>query len=236
MFETRLSNFHKMTLIVLKSSLAKQKPRLLNYRNYKSFNNNLFRDQVLNKLRNSNLQISENKVKTKRKFIKCRSKKAYNKHRNKCVSLLKDNQKAYYSNLSVKDIVDNKTFCKTVKSFFFDKSNNFENITLIENGNLLTDDFKIAETNKYFLKVVPNLDLQVPSKLLYQTPENGDEILSAIYKYKNHPSIKTILEKCNSSFFFKTLSLTDIEKERKSLNTNKASDDDNGIMDGWRIF
>ena len=118
MFETRLSNFHKMALTVLKSSLAKQKPRLLNYRNYKFFNNTLFRDQVLNKLRNSNLQISENKVKTKRKFIKCRSRKAYNKHRNKCVSLLKDTQKAYYSNLSVKDIVDNKKFCKTVKSFF----------------------------------------------------------------------------------------------------------------------
>ena len=70
---------------------------------------------------------------------------------------------------------------------------------------------------------MPNLALKVPSNLLCQTPENGDEILAAIYKYQNHPSIKTILEKCNFSFSFKTVSLTDIEKEMKSLNTNKAS-------------
>ena len=42
-------------------------------------------------------------------------------------------------------------------------------------------------------------------------------------KYQNHPSIKTILEKYNFSFSFKTVSLTDIEKEMKSLNANKAS-------------
>ena len=104
-----------------------------------------------------------------------------------------------------------------------DKLNNFENISLIEKGNLLADDFEISETfNKYFQNVVPNLDLKVPSKLLCQTPENGDEVLAAIYEYQNHPSIKTILEKCNFSFSFKTMSLTDIGKEMKSLNTNKA--------------
>ena len=54
-FETGLSDFHKKTLTVLKSSFAKQKPRVLNYCNYKFFNNTLFRDQILNELRNSNL-------------------------------------------------------------------------------------------------------------------------------------------------------------------------------------
>ena len=62
-FETGLSDFHKMTLTVLKSSFAKQKPRVLIYCNYKFFNNTLFRDQVLNKLRNSNLQISDKDLK-----------------------------------------------------------------------------------------------------------------------------------------------------------------------------
>ena len=38
-FETGVSGFHKMTLTVLESTFAKQKPRLLNYRNYKFFNN-----------------------------------------------------------------------------------------------------------------------------------------------------------------------------------------------------
>ena len=70
---------------------------------------------------------------------------------------------------------------------------------------------------------MPHLDLKVPSRLLCQTPENGDEVLTAIYKYQNHPTIKKILEKCNFSFSFKSVSLTGIEKEMKSLNTNKAS-------------
>ena len=70
---------------------------------------------------------------------------------------------------------------------------------------------------------MPNLNLRVPSKLLCQAPENGDEVLAAIYKYQNHPSIKAILEKFNFSFSFKTVSLTAIEKEMKSLNLNKAS-------------
>ena len=52
-----------MILTVLKPSFAKQKPRVLNYRNYKFFNNTLFRDQLLNKLRNSNLQISDKDLK-----------------------------------------------------------------------------------------------------------------------------------------------------------------------------
>ena len=67
---------------------------------------------------------------------------------------------------------------------------------------------------------MPDLDVKVPSKLLCQTPENGNGILAAICKYQNHPSIKAILEKCN--FSFKAVFLTDIEKEMKSLNTNKA--------------
>ena len=40
-------------------------------------------------------------------------KKAYNKQRNKCFSLLRKTKRAYYSNLNAKDVVDNKKFWKT---------------------------------------------------------------------------------------------------------------------------
>ena len=62
-FKTKVSDFHKVTLTVLKSSFVKQKPRVLIYRNCKFFNNTLSRYQVLNKLRNSNLQISDKNLK-----------------------------------------------------------------------------------------------------------------------------------------------------------------------------
>ena len=81
-------------------------------------------------------------------FFKSRSKsdkKAYNKQINKCVSSLRKTKKANYSNLNVKDMVDNKKYWKTVNRFLSDKSNNFENISLIENGNLLTDNLKLLK-------------------------------------------------------------------------------------------
>ena len=94
----------------------------------------------------------------------------------------------------------------------------------MKNSNLLTDFCEIAETfNKYFQTFVPNLELKVPSNLLCQTSENGDEIIATIYKYQNYSSTKTALKKCNFSSSFKTLSLAEIEKEMKSLNTNEAS-------------
>ena len=114
-----------MTLPVLRSSFAR--PRILNYRNYKFFNNTFFRDQVLwagfkSRFMQANQAPFVNKEiqlavmvrsKLRKKFPKSRSKsdkKACNKQRNKCFSLLRKTQKAYYSNLNVKDIVDNKRF------------------------------------------------------------------------------------------------------------------------------
>ena len=89
------------------------------------------------------------KSKLRKKILKSKPKsdrEACNKQRNKCVSLLRKIKKAYYSNLNVKDIVDNKKFWKTVRKFFSHKPNNFENISLTENGNLLSDEFEISET------------------------------------------------------------------------------------------
>ena len=138
--------------------------------------------------------------KLRKKFLKSRSendKKAYNKQKNKCVSLLRKTKKSYYLNLNVKDVVDNKKIWKTIKSFFSDKSNNFENISVIENGNLLTNNFETAETfNKYFQNLLPNLALKVPTNLLCQTIENGHES-SESPKYQNNP------RKMQFSLFFK---------------------------------
>ena len=76
----------------------------------------------------------------------------------KCVSLLKETKKAYYSISNMKN--NNKKFWESVKSCFSDKSSNFENITLIENGKLLTNYFEIPEIlRKYFQNPVVNLDL-----------------------------------------------------------------------------
>ena len=89
---------------------------------------------------------------------------------------------------------------------------------------MLANYFQIAETfNNYFQNLVPNLDLQVSNNFLYQTPRNSDYVSVTIFKYQNHPSIKTTCTKCNFSFPFKTVSLTDIEKKIRRLDTSKPS-------------
>ena len=51
-FETGLSDFHKLKLTVLKQYYPKQKPKVVFYRKYKNFRNNLFRNELENELSN----------------------------------------------------------------------------------------------------------------------------------------------------------------------------------------
>ena len=43
-YETGISDFHKLTFTVLKTYFQKAKPRIIKYRDYKYFDNNDFRD------------------------------------------------------------------------------------------------------------------------------------------------------------------------------------------------
>ena len=49
-FEIELLGFHKMILTVLKVSFKKKKTRVLNYRKYEFYDNNIFQEQFLTKL------------------------------------------------------------------------------------------------------------------------------------------------------------------------------------------
>ena len=51
--ETGLSDFHRMILTVTKMTSQKVKPRVINYRDYKHFNNERFRDDLLSEISNS---------------------------------------------------------------------------------------------------------------------------------------------------------------------------------------
>ena len=44
--ETGLSDFHKMVLTVMKTSYRKSQPKMIHYRNYKIFSNDIFRDSL----------------------------------------------------------------------------------------------------------------------------------------------------------------------------------------------
>ena len=103
------------------------------------------------------------RTKLRNKFLKERtnkSKKRYISQRNFCVSLLKKTKKDYYNSLNEKDVSDNKTFWKTVKPFLSDKIVSKEQILLVENDEIISEDSKIAESlNSFFSNIVKNLKI-----------------------------------------------------------------------------
>ena len=56
--KTGSSDFHMMTVTVMKTNNEKLKPRLLNYRDYKNFCNDTFRQIFLEKLSTKNINTN----------------------------------------------------------------------------------------------------------------------------------------------------------------------------------
>ena len=129
------------------------------------------------------------------RFLRLKTKEAkdaYKIQRNYCVSLLGYSKKCFYENLDAKLIIDNKKFWKQVKPFFADKTPSNTNITLLENGNIITNPPACAEVlNNIFSDSVNDLDIN--RSLHVDTVINAhDSIDKAIKMYRNHPSVISI--------------------------------------------
>ena len=135
-------------------------------------------------------------------------RKAYNKQRNLCVSLIRSEKKNFFSNINTSDITDNKTFWKTVKPFFTDKIKTKPKITLIEkkivsqegqeeivSEKIITEDQAVAEVfNKFFINIVPNLKISTDHG--YDSDFIAtDQGINAVNKFRNYPGIIMIKNK-----------------------------------------
>ena len=138
--------------------------------------------------------------------------------------LLEKQKKDYCNNLDHKKVTDNKSFSRTVKPLFSDKSSSISKFILIENELLLNDDEKILSTlNDFFSNVVSNLNIPPYEDPSVNPEQFEDPVLKANEKYKYHPSIKAIKEKnLNKTFTFQTISRSDIKKEILRLDNSKA--------------
>ena len=66
----------------------------------------------------------------------------------------------------------------------------------------------------------------IDNEFLVNVDHIGDPVQKAFEKYKNHPSVKAISEKCDkNTFSFRYVSPDEIKKEIKNLNTKKACQD-----------
>ena len=122
--------------------------------------------------------------------------------------------------------MDNKLFWNTVKPLLSDKVMRKDHIHLVENDELIKTDLETAEIfNNFFSNIVQNLKI---SRYTNEEPivsNINDPTLKAILKYRNHPSITAIQNKCKikDSFNFVEVDQQQIEKEILKLDANKAS-------------
>ena len=132
----------------------------------------------------------------------------------------------YYENLNEKSAVGNKLFWNTVKPLLSDEVAVKDEFHLTENNKLAKTDPEIAEVlNNFFSNIVQNLDISRYSNNKPLVSNTNDATLKAIVKYRNHPSIIAIQNKCKdkSNFNFIEVHQKQIEKEILNLDVNKAS-------------
>ena len=143
------------------------------------------------------------------------------------MSLTRKSKRDYYSNVDDRNVTDNKLFWKTVKPSFSDKGPMRQKITLTENDEIIGNIKEISEIfNNFFSSIVAELNVPKYEDLLVNSASSEDPLENMITKYKNHRSIRAILDKSpNKSFLLKTISKKDIEKEILKLNVAKVSED-----------
>ena len=265
--ELGLSDHHKLTITIMKAFFPKQAPIIISYRDYKHYDMNIFRNELLQELLNIRGSISydifenicirvlnrhaplKNKYirannspfmnKTLSKAVMTRSrlrnkflrnpnevnKVNYTKYRNYCTGLFRKEKKSYYNNLNMKLLNDNKKFWKLVKPLFSEKHFCSSKITLVEDGEIISDDIDVARKfNDYFSNVVKDLNIE-GYEIDYSFNSELGHISNVIDKFKNHPSIQKIKEnvKIQSKFHFENVNTLVVEKHISSLDKRKPT-------------
>ena len=152
-------------------------------------NDKPFMTKVLRKaiMRRSFLKNKYQKLKTEE------SQKAFKKQKNYTNRLLRKEQIKYWSNLDLKKYLDNKKFFDTIKPLFSKSISSKQNITLVEDNELITEDKEVAEKfNKFFIATVSSLDITENKDLLTDHTNIDDPVEIAVKKFENHPSILDI--------------------------------------------
>ena len=97
------------------------------------------------------------------KFCKNRTEENRNRYalqRNYYVSPITKTKKEYFGNLNEKNVCDNKTFWEIVKFFLSDEIISKEQIVLVENNKIISEDIDGAETlNSFFSNIVINFKI-----------------------------------------------------------------------------
>ena len=178
-------------------------------------NDNPYMTKVLRKaiMRRSALKNKYLKNKTEE------SHKAFKKQKNFTKRLAKKERVKYFANLDLNKYTDNIKFWNTVKPMFSRCGKEKMKITLVENGEVVSDDQINAETfNDFFIDAVSSLAIEENKALLDDASDILDPVKKSIKKFRNHPSILDIKKNVSvtSNFSFSEVDITEMIAEIKS--------------------
>ena len=160
--------------------------------------------------------------------------KAYKAQRNKCVAVRRKSIKEHFSSL----YTPNRKFWDTVKPFLNDKgSHGHENITLLEDGEIIREGYKISEIfNDHYVNIIKNItgkkqeESQVTNINGMRRHEKEATLDSILERYSSHPSIVSIKMHCPNDgpkFKFTKANPDDICQIIKGIKSHTSTGVDN---------
>ena len=194
--ETGLSDFHLMTLTVIKMSFKKFQPRIINYRSYKHFSNDTFRKDLIDKLFNEKFVINDDGLK---RFCEL-SVNVLNKHAPRKKKYPRGNQMSFFTKELSKEIL---TRSRLLNKYI--RNRNEENRAIY----VKQRNYWVPLLRKSKKKYHENLDERnlMDNKLFWKIikPSFSDKIVTRdrIHLTKNGEVVKTELETAEtlSNFF-----------------------------------
>ena len=169
-------------------------------------------------LRKSMYRKRQARNKARKNPKNCHLWEDYRQKRNEFVSIRRESIKNYFKERCTGP--QNKNLWSTLKPFFSNKSRSSECVSLIENDVLINNESDIASIfNDYFSSITD--DIGITEDLSNCT------IQDIIHHYSEHPSIIKIKEHyVKRDFTVECVTMTDVQKELKSLNPRKATGHD----------
>ena len=185
-------------------------------------NDSPFMNRTLHKafMRRTRLKNKYNKNRTAENWD------AFRRQRNLCVKLSRKAKRDFYNQIDISAVTDKKKFWKTVKPFISDKSSSKSRITLIEEGEIVSNESEVAETfNNYFVTITDSLGIIENENIILASEVISDPIDQIVLKFSRHPSIRRIrsLNENNGCFSFEKVSIESIKNGISELNPSQAT-------------
>jgi exonuclease III len=151
--------------------------------------------------------------------------KEFKKQKNYTKRLAKRERTKYFANLDLNKYTDNIRFWNTVKPMFSSSSQGSNKITLVEKGEIITDDKELAETfNGFFIDAVSSLSIHENRALIDDVNDETDPVRKAVKKFQHHPSIIDIKKHVQvlEKFSFWGVDVKEMTSEINNLDAKKS--------------